>query len=472
MKLMDHQVRFVQIVRALPRFLWAAEPGCGKTIGALAACADNPMKTVVLAPKSILESAWGRDAQHFRGMKVTILSASDSPAQRLRTIQSEWDILITNYDQFKRYAKDLLVVGTRRLIVDESSKIRNSEAKITQACIAFADRMESVILLSGSPAPNNFTEYMPQDRAINGPRVKPYYQWAYSYGNPKKEWVNVRGGRRKEVIKGWSQTPEQHKRFIEDLRKWSWALSKEECLDLPPQVDRVIDVRLNAEELHAYGRVCDAMRIELKSGKVSRIRAEAVLGKLRQIVGGAVYVDGDAATIGGTPSKMEALGDIADELAGEPFIVWFQYRHERDRLVRFFHERGQTTVGVIDGSTSDRAGEIAAAFQRGDIPVLLAHPAAAAHGITLTRASHAVYYSLDFSFENWEQSRGRIHRAGMGDKPATYTVLLGRLPGERPEHFRTVDHAMHAAVLRKGNQSDAVLDALRLAVGEEAEVIT
>lgn len=464
MKLFDHQAKFTRIVREKPRFLWAAEPGVGKTIGTLAVCAErSQLPSVVLAPKSILESAWANDARHFPGLVVKVLTAKMSRAERKAAIEDRsWNVLVTNYALFVKHVDDLLMRGVRRLIVDESSKVKTPDAAITKAATKFADRMESVVLLSGSPAPNSFADYAAQDRIVNGPRTPGYYAWCARYGTPDYQWIRARGGVQKRVLKGWKQSPEQHTALVAHLRGWSWALSKEECLDLPPQVDRVIDVDLTEEEFAAYSDIAQNMRLDLGNGRISRVKAGAGLMKLRQVVGGTVYVAGAAHAITDEPSKIAALNDYADEMGNDPFICWFQFRHERERIKALFKERGQHCEW-IDGETSHEAGRLAQDFQAGLIPVLLCHPQAAGHGITLTRASHAIYYSLDFSFENWEQSRGRIHRAGMGDRPATYTVLRSRFPLDHlpDEKRRTVDGAMLDTVRRKGRASDGVLDALR-----------
>lgn len=463
MILFDHQTRFGEIIRAKPRFLWAAEPGTGKTIGVLAVIAADRIRTVVVAPKSVVESAWVRDAQNFPALRVSVLKASDYVGQRLRTISGEWDILATNPELFKKYSRELLAAGVRRLVFDESSKLKCHETAITRATIAFADRMESVILLSGTPAPNGFDDYWGQIRAIAGPSCRPYYQWCNSHGYPDKKWVKGR-----QVIAGWCQSAAQAELFAAKLRNISWALSKKECLDLPEQLDRIIDVQLSPEEIAAYLAAREALILRFRDKSV-KIDAAAALGKLRQIVGGGVYADGGTERVTDSPAKIGALSDVLDELGDRPCLIWFEYRHERHRIEELLRDRGEA-FRVIDGQTSGEAGPTAAAFQAGEFARLILHPQAAGHGITLHKASHAAYYALGFSYELFEQSRARIHRAGMGDTPATYTILRAVLGGG--DAGRTVDHAMLTTVRRKGRASQGILDALRIEGVEEEEAVS
>lgn len=467
MKLYAHQSRAADILRGKPKFGWFAEPGCGKTIGTLAHLAEVPMKTVVVCPKSVMASAWGRDAQHFPSLRVRVRVMDDSsPLKRSAIVlEGTWDVMVMNPEKFKKAGKDLIDAGVRRLVFDESSKLKNHDSGISKATIEFADKMDSVILLSGTPAPNGWHEYWAQVRCIVGPKCRPFYQWCNAHGFPNYENIRVKGGKLKRVIAGWGQTPEQAEAFTAKMRNISWALSKRECLDLPPQVDRVIDVRLSNDEQRAYLAAREALVLRFRDRRV-KINPAAALGKLRQIVGGGVYAEGDAEAVTECAAKIDAMHDYLDELADRPCLIWFEYRHERDRICEVLRERGEQWR-VIDGQTSGEAGETAKDFQAGMFNRLVLHPQAAGHGITLHRASHALYYSLNFSYELYEQSRARIHRAGMGDSPATYTILLASL-GDG-DAGRTVDHAMLATVRRKGKASQGILDALRIEGVEDAE---
>lgn len=443
MNLFKHQERFRTIARERARFAWYAEPGCGKTIGMLAAIADYPCRTLVLAPKSILESAWARDAANFPALRVQVVRSST-----YGWAIADADVWVTNYDCFKRYYAAFTSLNIERLVVDESSKIRNPDTAITKKVLQFAKGCKSVYLLSGTPAPNAYPEYWAQLTAIGATTV-PYYSFAHRYGYPVKKQARGR-----TFVDRWCQNPDQAAALQSLLSTCSWALRKSECLDLPPQLDKVIDVPLSAPEAAAYADVRDQLRIQLEDGESVQVAGAAALMKMRQITGGSVRVEGQSTEFGS--AKLDALSDVLDELGKEPVVVWFQFREERRRLEELMKSRGED-CRFIDGETSFMAGKIAEDFQSGKFPRLLCHPQAAGHGITLHRASHAVYFALDFSWENYGQSRDRIHRAGMSDTPATYTHLLATVNGEK-----SVDHAALKAVRAKRRASDAILDALNL----------
>lgn len=452
--LLAHQVKFRELSKERLRYGLFWKPGTTKTSATLAAIEANPIKTVTVCPKSVIESAWLGDAEHFPALRVVKLTADNR--NRVGLIRSVWDVCVTNPEMFKKHVADFLAVGVRRMVFDESDKLRNHESAISRATVAFSDRMESFYALSGTPAPNSATEYWTTLRCILGVNgIPPYWRFCFKYFFPQKERICVRGGQWKDVVRSWAQTDSQRTEFEALLRSCSWVLKKEDCIDLPPKLEQVRDVELSIDEATAYRAAEDELRMLVDGGESQRLHASAALMKLRQIVGGQAYLPGGGVETYGS-SKIEVLDEVLDELRDEPTPIWAQFKHEKARIVELCQRRGES-VAVID---SENAGELTARFQAGEIKRLVCHPDSIAHGATLHRASYAVYYSLDFSSSHWEQSQDRIHRFGMSDKPATYTILRAVLPtGEERE---TVDHAMLRVVRRKGSASDAILETLKM----------
>jgi SNF2 family DNA or RNA helicase len=126
-------------------------------------------------------------------------------------------------------------------------------------------------------------------------------------------------------------------------------------------------------------------------------------------------------------------------------VIWAEYRSEIDRICAAFG-------GVhLDGRTSHDAERIVADFQAGRTPRLVCHPQAAGHGITLTRACYAIYFSLSFSLELFEQSRARLDRSGQ-TRPVTNYILCSD---------ETIDRAIWRVIQSKGNVQREVLNAIR-----------
>ena len=106
---------------------------------------------------------------------------------------------------------------------------------------------------------------------------------------------------------------------------------------------------------------------------------------------------------------------------------------------------------LITGSVKDRDGQVAQFQNDPDVPVFVGQIATAGLGITLTAASTMVFYSLDYSMSNFEQTKARIHRAGQR-MPCTYIYLTAA---------GTVDEKVLKALKNKANLAKSLVDDYR-----------
>ena len=171
--------------------------------------------------------------------------------------------------------------------------------------------------------------------------------------------------------------------------------------------------------------------------------------KLRQLSGG-FYYKGDETIYTHRNPKIDELNNLLDELGDEQIVIWATFRAEIDMISQELLDR-HCSYDVIDGRTSNST-ELIEKFQRGELQYLICQPASAGHGITLTKSCYAIYYSMDFSYERYQQSRDRIHRKGQS-RPCTYYHLITD---------NTTDESILWAVRNKGKISDAVLRILKM----------
>lgn len=441
-QLMHHQAEGAERMRSQPRFFPIYDPGTGKTAMTLAVIAEDRMKTLVVAPLSILHTAWADDAaKFFPSLKTSVCWAS-SPAKRRQLINAPADVLITNYDTFRRHADDFLAAGVRRLVVDESSKLRNWKSQISLAAYEFSTnpQIESVYLLSGTPAPNSDVEYYGQVRCVAPKLFGPsFWRFAYNYFSPTKRMIQG-----KERIIGWKPLAEKRDEFIEKLASISLVKRATDCLDLPGETDEIRQVDLSPDELSCYVDLLVEMQHEWNDGEVTQVSAIARTMKLRQVTGGAMYAEDAVREIGN--SKIEALQEILEELGDRQTVIWCAFTHEIDRLMEQLDDcrRLDGRVGAADRTSTIRD------FQAGKLHYVVAHPAAAGHGITLHAARYDIFFSLDFKPEDHQQARARIYRNGQ-HWPVTHYYLIAR---------GTVDEKVYRVLKDKAVASDAMKELL------------
>lgn len=441
--LMEHQQKMVDISKTHPRYGFWLQPGLGKTVGSLAIVQNYPIKTVVVCPKSVMKAAWMNDAERFfPGLKVVCCWDKIKNKRRKIISDSEADVYIINIDLFKNHVEDFLEAGIRRLILDESSMIKSHKAQRTKSIIQFADMMESVYLLSGTPAPNCSTEYFTQVRAVDRNTFGLSF---FGFAN-KFFFAQTRPISGRDVVTGYAPKKDKIEEFNRRLRSISWALTKEEALDLPEQTDVIRPVALSKEDGLTYELLFAGLAAEMEGENLTPA-GQAKLMKLRQLTGG-FYYKGEGGTdpiYSSDKVKLKELEDILDELGGEQSVIWANFRAEIDMIAEATAKKGKR-CGIIDGRTKD-AEVLIRMFQDKQLDCLICHPAAAGHGITLTSASYAIYYSMDFSYERYQQSRDRIHRKGQ-TRPCTYYHLVAE---------GTADETILWAVRNKAKMSDAIL---------------
>lgn len=159
----------------------------------------------------------------------------------------------------------------------------------------------------------------------------------------------------------------------------------------------------------------------LNSGPRHRFVVRGKTGKIFIVHNsGAVYDDSGAYSLVDT-GRYEMIMDLVE--AREHSIVFFNWEHQRDELIKEAKVR-KFSYAVFDGSTSDKQRtDIVRDYQRGNYKVLLAHPASAGHGLTLTRGTATIWASPTYNLEHFLQGLKRIHRIGQTEKTETIVVV-------------------------------------------------
>ena len=120
-------------------------------------------------------------------------------------------------------------------------------------------------------------------------------------------------------------------------------------------------------------------------------------------------------------AKLNELENIIDDTcvdAGKKIVVFARFLDEIHAIEAMCNRKFGQDQGhrAIYGAIKDRGGAVAD-FQTNDaIKVFIAQEATAGAGITLHAASTAVFYSISYSYANYEQCKARIHRIGQKNK--------------------------------------------------------
>lgn len=413
-------------------------------------------KALVIAPKRVAEDTWSREQakwEHLKHLKVVkVMGTKD---KRLAALKEQADIYIINRENVEWLVETL---GTRwrfdAVVIDELSSFKSAKSKRWKALrkVIFGSRY--VYGLTGTPASNGYLDLWPEMYLLDhGERLgKTLGAYRSTYFNP--------GAHKGHVVFEWRLKPGARERIDARLSDICLSMSKEDWLDLPERTYNTIPVQLDSKArklydqfkrdkilplVHEHEKLAVAQGMDYDTAVVGDMAAQ-VSGKLLQMANGAVYND-DGEVFHIHDAKLDMLAEIADTSAGQPILVFYNYKHDLKRLQERFPDA--VKMGGED---------VISAWNRGEIPMLLCQPASAGHGLNLQDGGHIiVWFGLTWSLELYQQANDRLHR--MGQRNA---VIVHHLVAED-----TIDEKVMAALTAKDATQKGLLDALKQYLQEE-----
>jgi SNF2 family DNA or RNA helicase len=411
----DHQRETAAFLATHPRCFVLSEAGTGKT-SAAAWAADYLMRqgevkrVLVVCPVSIMETAWRSDL--FKTvMHRTAALAIGSRDRRIEVINGGYEFVIINFDGVKVAREALDAAKFDLIIVDEANAVKSVSTQRWKALNSLIRADTRVWLMTGTPASQSPVDAYGLAKMVN-PTAVPRFFGAF------RDQVMVKVTQFKWVPKS-SANDIVHKVLQPAIR-----FTKEECLDLPDLLYTTREVPLTDQQTKYYETIRKRMMAIAAGEEITAVNAAALLNKLLQISSGSVYTTEKDVIEFDMSNRFEELKDVI-EGTSQKVIVFAMFRHVIDRLEQDLIRDGYT-VGVLHGGVgATQRGDIVKAFQTEDSPrVLIAHPAAAGHGLTLTRADTIVWWGPVTSAELYIQGNARAHRAGQRH-PVTVVRLQG-----------------------------------------------
>jgi SNF2 family DNA or RNA helicase len=450
---MKHQAATLALMASSPILFDMSDPGTGKTAVQIWAFArrrlakKKPGKcALVIAPKSLLRSAWADDFAKFApGLTVAVADA----AHRVRAFAQDADVYITNTDAVTWLTKQPPTFFARfdTLIVDEVSAYKHHASNRSRALEHIKRYFPYRSVLSGTPNSNTICDLWNPVRILDdGRRLgKQFFGFRAAVCSPTQQgqganmlaWADKDGA--EEVVYGLIHDISVRHRF-------------DDCVDIPPTHIWSTAYHLSATQHAAYlamerdqiAQLTALARGGAASATVVASSAAAVTTKLLQIASGAVYENPD------TYHVLDAgRYELVLELAAERHhpLVFFLWKHQRDQLVAAAEARNLRYC-VLDGAATDaERNAMVHAYQAGWYDVMFAHPKSAAHGLTLTRGSSVIWASPTYDLEWYLQGNRRQARNGQTAKTEVINVLAAG----------TIDERVYARLLVKHARMDNLL---------------
>lgn len=422
--------------------------GLGKTVITLTAVRElhrnrwQIARCLIVAPKKVAQATWTQEAlrwDHLQDLKINRILGS--ARQRLRALYAPGEIWVINRENLP-----WLVDHCRQswpfdmVVLDESSSFKNPQSKRFRALRLVRPRIARLVELTGTPAPNGLEDLWAQIYLLDGGQRLGRTLSAF-----RETFFTQDRGYPGQPYRTYSPQQGAQGRIQAAISDLCVSMKAEDYLTLPPLVEDVVPVVLDAAARRAYRRLEREMLLEVDGATITAASAAVLNGKLLQLASGAVY-DGSGQAVPVHGCKVEAFLEVVERLGGAHALVFYWFQHERDRLLAALEGSG-LRVRVYQGPQEEQD------WNRGEIDLLLAHPASCAYGLNLQRGGH---HQIWFGYPNWalelyQQAQARLYRQGQ-DKPVISHLLVVQ---------DSVDQDMIAALASKGDGQQALMEALK-----------
>lgn len=442
------------IERPACALLWGM--GTGKTVTTLTAIQlllydlleDGP--ALVVAPKRVAEDTWSKEAakwthlQHLRVVKIM-----GTAKQRKEALHSVYagpfaDVYVINRENVPWLVETL---GGRWpfpiVVLDELSSFKSAQAKRFKALRRVRGRIRRIIGLTGTPRPNGLEDLWPEVYLLDqGQRLgRTLSAFRARYLVPEK----MNG----HIVYSYRPRDGAEAEVYDRLADICMSIRKEDVLQLPGQIYEDVVLTLPPALLKQYKQFERDKVLECldEDGEIVAGTAATLRNKLLQFANGAIY-DLDKVAHHIHDVKLDALEELVEEAGGDPVLVLYSFRHDADRIRQRINCHALDTSEDID------------AWNRGEIPVALAHPASIGHGLNLQEGGHiTMWYGVPDSLELYQQANERLNRPGQRNVCRVYHLLVDGTHDVRALHN----------LGRKENGQDAAIEALRLEIVKGAK---
>lgn len=430
----NYQKQAIDFLHEQPRAALCMEIGLGKTRTVLEAITPEHLPCLVVAPKRVAEMTWPVERDKWRP-DLSLVVAAGSPAQRRHALDAGADVTVIGRDVLA----DAITKHPRykTLVLDELSGYKDRSTARWKAARKIAVPASYVWGLTGTPAPNGLMDLWAQIALLDsGARLgKTLTGFRERFFRPTDRLPNG-------VVIGWELRPgadETIHRLLDDI---ALSMKASDLLsDLPSMTVNVVSVDMPPGSRSFYRTLKRDLvaDLDLLGVPIAAASAGVLTNKLSQVAAGFVYDENkDARWL--HYDKLDALAEVLDGADGS-VLVFYRYRAEAEAIrTRFPAARMVDSPGALTE------------WNKGKVPLLLAHPASAGHGLNLQHGGHVIVWtSLDWSLELWQQANGRLARQGQ-----RYPVIVHVLQSED-----TVDGAILQRLQGKATVQDALMRYLR-----------
>lgn len=444
----DYQTRAIDWCLNKPRCGLFLPMGAGKTVITLSAVASLKQagkvnKVLIIAPIRVARTTWPAEIEKWDHTKHLTYTVIDGPEKnRLKALQNQSDVFIIGKEQVKWLVDKC---GSKwpfdMVVVDELSTFKNPQAQRFKALKKVVKKFKRFIGLTGTPAPRGFPDLWSQMFLVDaGTRL------GKSIGSFRKTYL-IPERTNGYIVYSYALRDGAKEEIEQKISDVVMSLDQSECCELPDLSFIDVNITLSKTLKRNYDEFKKELVLELDDNELTASNLGVLCGKLLQYTSGQIYTHDSFKPLENIhDEKLKALDDLLTSANGEPVIIYYYYKHEKERIMNLLKSKKFRVSCLDDEKDVER-------WNNHELDVLLLHPASAGHGLNLQKGgSVIIWFTLpNFNLELYQQANARLYRQGQMEKVRVYHLLVED----------SIDVDMMNALEKKEVTQSTLLEALR-----------
>ena len=338
--------------------------GLGKTLTTLYAidlllASCDTRRVLIVAPKRVQLHTWPTEIRKW-GFDFRVSVITGTPSERKIAARKDADVYLINYENLVWLIKDVGRAWSYDMVVfDESSKMKDSSTKRFRAYRQVMPKVQRTLLLTGTPASNGLLNLWSQVYMLDAGQRLCRTMTTYKQTYFESDYMGY----------NWTLRPGAEQTIHDKVQDICLSMEAEDYLDMPELITNQVTVYMDQANKDQYKQLENDMFVQLQENEVEAVNAAVLTGKCLQFSNGAVYTTDDNGEATGQweqvhDAKLEALQEI-QEGTGGPILVFYNFKSDLQRLKAYFKK----------AEVLDKEGKLLDKWNKGEIEMLLAHPA-------------------------------------------------------------------------------------------------
>ena len=374
-------------------------------------------KTLVIAPLRVARDTWPAEVEkwdHLNDLDVSVIVGNVK--ERTAALNHGAMIYVINRENVKWLVEYYESNGLRWdfdcVVIDELSSFKNHQAQRFKWLRKIRPFVKRWVGLTGTPTSNGLMDLWAEIGILDGGERLGRFIGRYRDAYFKAGAMNPQTG----VVFSYIPRPGAEEKIYDRISDITISMKALDYLDMPECVYVRHEVEMSKPERKLYDQLKQDLIIPLEDGDIDARNAAALSNKLLQMSNGAVYDEyGESRVI--HSRKLEMLDDLIEAANGQPVLIAYWFKHDRQRILEHLIEAGYDHRDI-------RESEDIKDWNEGKIPVALIHPAGAGHGLNIQEGGHIlIWFGLTWSLELYQQTNARLWRQGQSSTVTIHHIV-------------------------------------------------